>query len=591
MPQQLPQGFTLDPPTDLPEGFTLDTDEKPNPGGLATRGLIGLGDAALSAAREGAGLLGAGVAGITGAFSGKSLSEIGDVASTVREGIAGEPFTQAGDEVLETVGGVTNDALAGLLQMATQVGGPAFSQRIGDIAREEGFQEGVAEVTAPLGPLAQTAATVGPEIAATAAGGRNLLPGQRRLAANPAQLERAQQFADAGVTPTRANITRSGEDFKLQGDLLRENDDVRQGVAAGDREISEGFDARVADTRGNVGASSVSDEVIGRSVALDEEISQLYKSARETAGDNPVVNLDKTQQAIEALRPDNTITRGVIQAIEGRVRGFKGQPISINDAENLRIQMNSFFDSTSPQGRRAIGQLKDALDEDVFRIAGRDVFVEARRAKQNFEQGLDKAKISKFDTNRTNLVRDILESGVNADTLIDDVAFKKGKYKGRDIAQLREYLTQTGDGVTAWQNFRADVLNTIKERAFKGVSIDDGVQSITPTRLKSALDAVGNSKLKEILTTEEMAWLENIQKVTKAREPISGAINSGPSSPAINVLNRQLEQLPVIGRIIKELRINRQGRFVLDGTPVQELRTVPASSLAIPAAVGTAEDN
>ncbi|MCZ6643694.1 MAG: carboxypeptidase-like regulatory domain-containing protein [Gammaproteobacteria bacterium] len=99
--------------------------------------------------------------------------------------------------------------------------------------------------------------------------------------------------------------------------------------------------------------------------------------------------------------------------------------IDVDTAEEVRKFINSHHGSTSDFGRGVMHELKEALDEDVFSAAGEDVFKRARSAKAAFEQGLSRAKVSKFDKRRTSLVRDIVENKIDPGEVGNQIASGK----------------------------------------------------------------------------------------------------------------------------------------------------------------------
>jgi ElaB/YqjD/DUF883 family membrane-anchored ribosome-binding protein len=214
----------------------------------------------------------------------------------------------------------------------------------------------------------------------------------------------------------------------------------------------------------------------------------------------------------------------------------------------------------SDRGRQLSRQLKDSLDEDVLKQSGTDLFDTARSAKRNFEQGLNRAQISKFDKRKSNLVRDMLDNKVNPDTFVNDVVFAK-KWRREDINQLKNYLNQTDSGKQAWNDLRAQTMDEIKNKAFKGPVREDGVtQSLSRDGLQKALTSL-KGKSDVIFTKDELDFLNRMQNIARLREPAAGTFTGkGPSAQAIREVKNRL---PIIGGLLDSLSEFRQNKLLL----------------------------
>ena len=82
-------------------------------------------------------------------------------------------------------------------------------------------------------------------------------------------------------------------------------------------------------------------------------------------------------------------------------------------AEGIRQDLNALHDSLTPFGRKKLSDFKNALDSDVSRDVGEDIFESARSMKAKFESDLSRVKVNKFDKRKVNVLRDILENKIN----------------------------------------------------------------------------------------------------------------------------------------------------------------------------------
>lgn len=418
-----------------------------------------------------------------------------------------------------------------------------------------------------------------------------------------AQAGRVQAFRDLDMEPTRAQVTRSADDFQFQQETAKRSGHVRQALEGQEGRLAQHFDDAIRDTAGrpNTSGAPIVDEVVGRFTNLDDQINALYRQAREQAGTNDVVPLKGFTEALEGIVPSDRAMQGLPGSIRGNLvlRGVIDKDgnvvrnVDIAEAEEIRAFVNSHFDSTSGQGRRAIRQLKDALDEDVFSASGKDVFETARKAKADFEATLAGEKATKFDARGKSLIRDILENRIDPDQLADRLAFSKGT-RASDLKQLRDFLEQTESGRQAFDDLRAQTLQRIRDDSFIGPQDAQGVQALSRHKLQASIDRIGQERLDVLFTAPERRLLNKILKVAELREPVRGtALGRGPSAQAVESLRDALSRSELVSLLIDKILLDRDGRIVLQPTvePVRVRRATPATGLAVPLTQGAVADD
>ena len=655
---QLPEGFTLDAPP-LPEGFTLDTDAPQSTGSpLSIAGQIGEGLLALGSApvaEIGSGL--AGIAGVIGGLApgGESPSDKGArFVEGTRDALTFQPTSPAVQSTLEAVapiiegvGTAVKTIPAGVASFPIADEGELQATREFDAERQQAGEEkfgrimdegigrsfGGATLEATGSPALAAAAETLPVAILTLFGlgatskvsgkvrslgddvarrakqrGINVDDGSpanvRRLREivdeiTDEQQGRIEAFREVGIeNPTRAQITRSADDFQVQQELTKRSGVVRDTIESQEAVLTQTFDDAAAATGGRLktSSSSVVDEVVGRSTKLDDKISDLYRQAREASAGQPDVDLSRfAKKVLDNLDSDGA-AEGLFSAVRGELRrkgviDQKGNvvgKVSVDAAEEIRQFINAQFD---PKNRTFANSqsrvLKDVLDDDVFRASGKDIFNEARAAKAEFEQGLSAAKISRFDKNQRSLVRDILENKISPDELAEKITATKS-YKPKDLRQLRDFLEQTDEGIAAFDDLRAQVLRNVKEKAFIGPEDAQGIQALSRAKLETALKAIGEDRMRILFTQEERGLINSIMKVAKLREPVRATVlGKGPSAQAIATLAQKLANNSVIAHLFDSIAVGRNGQVVLSGRVVApELQTGrSAANLAVPAAV------
>jgi hypothetical protein len=142
----------------------------------------------------------------------------------------------------------------------------------------------------------------------------------------------------------------------------------------------------VRDTGGTVGMDETARILKGNTIlapldALGEwfntQTKALYTAARAKAGDTPVA-----MDNLKALAGDESNFLGTTEG-EALYKGLQarmgklgvGDEATVGNAENLRQWLN---DNWTPRTSRFVGQLKNAIDDDVTSSAGSDVFQQAR---------------------------------------------------------------------------------------------------------------------------------------------------------------------------------------------------------------------
>ena len=414
-----------------------------------------------------------------------------------------------------------------------------------------------------------------------------------------AQTARVQTLRDVGIDkPTKAQVTRTADDFQLQQETAKRSGAVRDRLETQEGQLAQTFDRAVEGTQGRpvTSGSTVIDEVVGRSTKLDNEISNLYKKARaEATGEVDVSGFAK--KVIDNLDSDGA-AGGLFNAVRGELkrRGVIDEggniigKVDVATAEEIRKFVNAQFDARNRNfANTQIRELKDALDNDVFKAAGRDIFIEARKAKIDFEEGLSNAKISKFDKNNRSLVRDILENKIDPDALVERISSTKS-YRAKDLEQLRDYLQQTEKGTAAFDDLRAQVLQNIRDKAFVGPVDANGVQALSRAALEKQLNRIGKERLAVLFTVEERALLNKILAASRIREPVRGtALGRGPSAQAIEAVNKSITDLPFIGRLFEGLKLSQDGKAVLSGRvqPNNVATTAPPQAALVPLAAGS----
>jgi len=383
------------------------------------------------------------------------------------------------------------------------------------------------------------------------------------------QAERFNFMKGMGIEPTTAQITRTADDFQLQQELAKRTTGVRSALEGQEAAIAGAFDTRIRGVDAPTSGSAVWDAVANKATKLDSEIGRLYGEARAAIPADRNIKFGRFFNTLKSKGPSNQATGGIVASVRGYLKdagiqsgqqtvigatGLPTQvsaatPASVGQAEALRIELNRLYQNANKEGRAVIRSLKEALDEDVLRTAGQDYFAQARMAKAEFERGLDRELVNKFDTASESLIRDILDNSIKSDEVFNQ-AVLGSRWRPNDLRQLTNYLADGSEsGAAALRSLRAETMDYIRQKAFVGPVDEAGNQAMSRAALERALNKVGQDKLKVIFNADEVKFLEDMLRLAKLREPVRGtALGRGPSAQAIERLEKSLlSKIPVVG--------------------------------------------
>lgn len=373
-----------------------------------------------------------------------------------------------------------------------------------------------------------------------------------------AQLARKQFLEEQGITPTRAQITGDKTQFQTQQELGKVSGRVSRAIEGQDEILANKFENALTATGGSANASNSStiDFIADRSIDLDKKISDAYKLAREIAPTQKIISPTGFIKEVRSVASSDRATGGLVSAARDILKskgvigkGFK-KPGSINAeaAEEIRKDLNALHDSLTPFGKRKLADFKSAIDDDVSRAIGSDVFGEARKGKAKFEKDLNRARVNKFDRRNKSLVRDILENKVNPDRFFNDAILSKS-IRSDDVQQLKSFLHLDGspEGAKAWNDVRAEAMSFIKDKAIKEVG---GDPVLSRAGIEKGLEGLGREKMAILFTKEEQKFLSDMLKTSKLREPKRGtALGKGPSAQGMKNMAKAIDRIPLVNLV------------------------------------------
>jgi hypothetical protein len=158
----------------------------------------------------------------------------------------------------------------------------------------------------------------------------------------------------------------------------------------------------VKDTGGTLGTDEDTLSARGQTIAapfdalrqyFDQQKQAAYDAAGERAAGKPVGQMEGTQALLKdpdftetLLAKDQGGLLGSIQRQFSRFQELNPEGFTVENAENFRKWLNQVW---TPDNSATIGKVKGALDDDVLKGAGEDIYGPARQVVQTEKQTLD----------------------------------------------------------------------------------------------------------------------------------------------------------------------------------------------------------
>lgn len=497
------------------------------------------------------GLAGAVASGDLGTQQG--VERVGEQARAGMEALTYAPRTQAGQEMAQAVGELSQAALP-VIPLTAELGA------IGQATRQAGAAAQVpaaaaAQATARAAtPAIERIRSAAPAVAERVQRTLNRNPEQRAArgstgaAATPEELQRQVTAEDLPVPIqlTRGQATREQPQLMFERETAKQEGGVRlrERYAEQNQQILQNFDAWVDQT----GAEAPSLRAIGTTVdkALTNkarrdkaEINTRYREAERageleepTALPGLVAHLNESAPDVATAPILNVARQRAIQlgvATEGEGGILVPAETSLKNIERFRqaVGRATDYEATNVRQSAIIKGLVDAETEGL----GGNLYKQARRARENYaRQYENRAVINKLMTDK----RGTSDRQVAFEDVLDHAVIRGSL---DDVRHVRRVL-QTGgaDGQQAWRELQGGTLNWVREQAIKGVATDQaGNPIVSAAGLNKAvrqLDADG--KLDFIFGKQGAQQIRDINEIAKLVQTVPpGAINTSNTSASL----------------------------------------------------------
>lgn len=416
------------------------------------------------------------------------------------------------------------------------------------------------------------------------------------------QAERFNLFKSRGVEPTRADVIQSTDLSVQQQSALKRTGPVSDRISEQNQSLINAVDSgiekigpattTVQDT--NASVFNVVDNVVN---IFDDTVNKAYAAAKIESRGQPLVSFDNFTKAISDNRGKERISGGVISAIRQtlknkglikkgvniainkrgkRVSGKDIKKLTVQEAEEIRQELNSLFSGSTPQGKKLIRDLKNALDTDVAESIGEDLFIDARLAKVRFQDLIERGKRNKFDKTKGGFLEDVIDNKIPEEKILSKLLIGRDD----DFIKFKKFLTQDAgeSGINAFNNIKAQVLRNALDKAIGTAGKTEGGQRVFNARLfKNEFNKLkATKKFEELFNPDERKLIEDIIEIGQLRVPLSSAQSGkGPTELAVKELGQVfVRKIPVIGEkaigLLDDLINLRSDRALLNVTKQTE---------------------
>lgn len=332
-----------------------------------------------------------------------------------------------------------------------------------------------------------------------------------------------------------------GAQTKLLGDL--------------DVELISNFNTISNDANKGILGASAKSVLSDIKVTEKQAVDDLYKAARDMAGDGQQVTTKNVLAAFEvgandlaptdglmsavgrSLKEYNVIEEGTALADEFKFKAPKElKDLTLDNAESLRQRLNVLDPRDGSQDSLFVSRIRAQLDNEVDGLI--DMFPEEGAVAAAFKAA--RAASAKFKTtfNDKRLVSDLInfKKGSDVDKVAPELILDKMLRSPMEgVKQVKSLMLDaaTPESTKAWNEIKFTVIDDLMRGA-----MDRNTGNISGARLNTALAKIGDERLKLILGNEKFAQVKRFQQVVSDQTiPLKSLANpSGSSGPIIRTI-------------------------------------------------------
>lgn len=371
---------------------------------------------------------------------------------------------------------------------------------------------------------------------------------------SPDALRRLADYKTTGLTPMSSSLTLDPAQITQQRNLAKMSANSQDPAAQRLATLQRDNDVKLIAGLNNLGAETADDaftagnKIINTLNIKDEAtkkvINNFYKQARETSGRSATLDsYTFTQQANNMLddallggKLPNDVRKVLNSIAEGKT------PLTVDVAEQYKTAIGTLQrSSTDPAERLALGKVREALDNTPL-IDGQgqeaiNAFNKARAANRTYMQLVER-------TPALAAVRD----GIEPDKFVKQFIIGGGnKANVNDLKSLQGLIKDNKEAMTV---VRGQIASFLKSKATGGSA--DEVANFSPKAYNSALDNIGEQKLKLFFSKDDIDMLKAIGRVASYEkfQPTGSAVNnSNTSSALLTAMLDKVANSPILRKI------------------------------------------
>ena len=353
---------------------------------------------------------------------------------------------------------------------------------------------------------------------------------------------------------------------------------------------------------------SVTNAVTKKSKEMQAEVGRMYGQIRDEIGGDPGLVPNKLVETI-AEASDNAYADNIVNSMARKMTRYglidkktgavaDGAQLTVSQAEELRKFANTL--RGDKQTDHIVGNIIDALDDDVIDTAGTDAFKTARDAAR--------ARFKEFETK--------ILGGITDGKLVSDDVLSRTSFGGKvkDLQALKETLTtgtdeQIARGAEAWSDLKLQTLQKVIDDSssaggkLSGAAFDKQLRKIGKERMETLFDPEELLQLRTIQKALEYTTIEVPESVVNysntgaanANNALAGILKRSRLGEFLEKGSEKVSSVPVFGPLASPVLKFTQGggQLMQDAARSKSIRNVlkPDSALrrlADPATVGRA---
>lgn len=529
---------------------------------------------------------GAPTAGVKGlaAFAGREAA-IGGLDGSLRHA------KSADEQVGNTLVGAAGGAIGGVAGVAV---GKAAGKTVGMVARRSANKSGrTANAATKLvdDAITETGIRVSPSARASLVNDatKNLSKSKQ---IDAAAAVRKSLLEDNGFKGTQAQLSKRPEEWRAERELAKNNSDLNNTHIGNNEQLTSKWESVVDETGArpvdnNARMESTFDTLRQGDEARQADIGAKYNAAREMSGNDLPLNhmrfIDQASREIEKDGLGPFVPSSITKVFKQMFDTPNNSRFTYEKSETLIKILNAEFKKAERAGdgntTKVIGIIRKNLDNEVDNsvadLSGSlgqgasDGGLAGTQGAWNTARGAAKERFQDLDSNPA------------LKAAIDDMAPDKSfdtlvlKANERDLVRLVDELRATPQG----QQNLADLQGaTIEHFITKATGADNG--AFSTAQLNKAIQSFGNNRMRALFTPEQIARINDIQRVGDIlmQRPQGAHINdSNTASTLINQLigiANMTGKIPVLGNVgigaakaVGDLAQSGAGAKMINGKP------------------------